>query len=165
MRFHIITLFPTAFDSYLNESIIGRSYEDAKTKIMDSLKNHFRPEFLNRLDEILIFDTLTQEVIRNIVRIQLEKVRVRLLDKEINVVFSEDAITLIGKEGYDPHYGARPLKRIIQNKVLNPVAEQILSRSIPAGTKLIVGVKDGKLVIETLKPRGRIAKKESPQTV
>jgi ATP-dependent Clp protease ATP-binding subunit ClpB len=143
------------------------SYAEAKDKIMESLKNHFRPEFLNRLDEILIFDTLSPEVIGDIVRIQLDKVRLRLAEKEMYVTFTEEAVSLISKEGYDPHYGARPLKRLIQNKVLNPVAEQILSRQIPAGTKITVGVKEGKIVIETIKPRGRIAKtkNESPQTV
>jgi ATP-dependent Clp protease ATP-binding subunit ClpB len=143
------------------------SYAEAKDKIMESLKNHFRPEFLNRLDEILIFDTLSPEVIANIVRIQLDKVRLRLAEKEMYVTFTEEAVALIAKEGYDPHYGARPLKRLIQSKVLNPVAEQILSRQIPAGTKITVGVKEGKIHIEAIKPRGRIAKtkNESPQEV
>lgn len=128
-------------------------YENAKEKIMESLKNHFRPEFLNRLDEIIVFDTLTKETIREIVLIQLDKVRERLTDKEIIMDVSAKAIDKIAAEGFDPHYGARPLKRVIQNKVLNPVAELILAGKIADKTKICVDVKGKELSIEMVKPK------------
>lgn len=114
------------------------NYEETKEKVMESLKEHFRPEFINRLDEIVIFDILSPEAIRNIVEIELEKVKARLTDKEITLEFTESALQYLAKEGYNPQYGARPLKRVIQNKILNEIATLIIDQSIQKGGQIKV---------------------------
>jgi ATP-dependent Clp protease ATP-binding subunit ClpA len=97
------------------------AYSEAKDKVLDALKNHFRPEFLNRLDEIVVFDVLKPETIREIVTLRTQVVRDRLLLKGIDLQITDSAYNLLAKEGYDPHYGARPLNRLIQTKILNPI--------------------------------------------
>lgn len=130
-------------------------FEDVKSKIDESLKNHFRPEFLNRLDEIIIFNPLSADVIREIVDIQLAVVRERLIGKGIKVELTDEAVAYLAKEGYSPEYGARPLKRLIQTKILNPVAEFIISRKTEDGGTVMVGMKDGQPVIELKKNQAR----------
>lgn len=117
------------------------NYENSKTKVMDALKDHFRPEFLNRIDEIILFDILSPEAIKNIVDIELKKVRSRLTEKEITLELSEEVLIYLAKEGYDPHYGARPLKRLIQNKILTPMASLIIGEGISKGGIVAVTVK------------------------
>ncbi|MEI8338190.1 MAG: AAA family ATPase, partial [bacterium] len=126
-------------------------YNDAKSKITESLKEYFRPEFLNRLDDIIIFDILSKENIRKIVDIQVGLVKERLLSKEIELSLSSDTYDYLAKEGYNPQYGARPLKRLIQNKILNPVANLIISKGVLKGGEIFVGVKDGELTFEVKK--------------
>ena len=126
-------------------------YSGAKSKIFESLKNHFRPEFLNRIDEIIVFDILSPVVIKEIVKIRIEVVRERLLAKGILLSITEEALDLLAKQGYDPHYGARPLNRLIQTKILNPVASFIILQNIKNGSTVIVDVKNDELVIETRK--------------
>lgn len=130
-------------------------FEDVKTRVNETLKNHFRPEFLNRLDEILYFNPLPTEVIREIVDIQLSIVRERLAVKNINLELSDEAINYLAKEGYSPEYGARPLKRLIQTKILNPVAEFIISRKIEDSGVVTVNMKAGEPVIELKKKVAR----------
>ena len=126
-------------------------YSGAKSKIFESLKNHFRPEFLNRIDEIIVFDILSPVVIKEIVKIRIEVVRERLLAKGILLSITEEALDLLAKQGYDPHYGARPLNRLIQTKILNPVASFIILQNIKNGSTVIVDVKNNELAIETRK--------------
>lgn len=128
-------------------------YSNMKDKIMDALKNQFRPEFLNRLDEIIMFDVLSHEAIKEIVNIKIEVVRERLLNKGIKLEVSADTLSYLAKEGYDPQFGARPLNRLIQTKILNPVATYIISREAVKGDTVKVGVKNNELVIETKKAR------------
>ncbi len=125
------------------ESIEKDNYDDAKTRVMNSLKDYFRPEFLNRLDDIILFDILSKENIEKIVNIQVEQVVKRLQAKEINLVVSPEVYTYLAKEGYNPHYGARPLKRIIQNKILTPIASLMISQGIAKGGVINVGIKKG----------------------
>lgn len=133
------------------------SYEEVKDKVMDALKDHFRPEFLNRLDDIIIFDVLPMDAIRDIVKIQIDFVRERLSLKEISLELTESAYEFLTKEGYNPQYGARPLKRVIQNKILNPIASLIISKQIMRGGIVSVDVKDNDLVFEFKKgKRGAI---------
>lgn len=113
-------------------------YVEIKEKVTDSLKNHFRPEFLNRLDEIIIFDVLSKETIAEIVQARLAEVERRLAVKELNLVVSKKAIEHLAHEGYNPQYGARPLNRLIQNKILNQVASLMVSGELKAkGTVLV----------------------------
>jgi ATP-dependent Clp protease ATP-binding subunit ClpC len=119
----------------------NNSYNDIKGKVLEALKDYFRPEFLNRIDDIVLFDILSKEAVRNIVEIQVNLVRERLMDKEIELHLSEAALDYLAKEGYDPQYGARPLKRLIQNKILNPVASMIISKGIMRGGAVNVDLK------------------------
>ncbi len=118
-------------------------YTEAKKKVMTTLKDFFRPEFLNRLDDIILFDILSKESIQQIVQIQVAAVVDRLRAKEINLVLAPEVFAYLAKEGYDPHYGARPLKRIIQNKILTPVANLMISQGITKGGTITVTMKKG----------------------
>ncbi len=135
----------------------GSQYTQVKDKVMDSLKNHFRPEFLNRIDEIVMFDVLSPEVIKQIVNIRVAVVQERLTAKGITLEVSDEALAYLAKEGYNPHYGARPLNRIIQSKILNPVASFIISNNISKGDSVAVGVKNNELTIEMKKNKARKA--------
>lgn len=117
------------------------SYNEVKDKVMGALKDHFRPEFINRLDEIVLFDILSQDSIRKIVEIEVAKVKERLTEKEIVLDLKPDVLDYLSKEGYNPQYGARPLKRLIQNKILTPVASLIISEGVMKGGTITVGVK------------------------
>ena len=128
-------------------------YSQTKEKVLDALKDHFRPEFLNRLDDIIVFDILSPEVIRSIVDIKIKVVSNRLLEKGILLDVSNDALSHLAKEGYDPHYGARPLGRLIQDKILNPVAMFIISNGIKKGDTVYVSIKDKEILVEMKKKK------------
>jgi len=117
------------------------SYDDAKKRVTDALKDHFRPEFLNRLDDIIVFDILSQDAIKDIVKIQVEVVVKRLAEKEIKLTLSEGVYAYLVKEGYSPQYGARPLKRLIQNKILTPVASLMITKGLSKGGAVSVDMK------------------------
>jgi ATP-dependent Clp protease ATP-binding subunit ClpB len=139
----------------------SQDYSQAKDKVLDSLKAHFRPEFLNRVDEIIIFEVLSREVIRQIVDIRIQVVKDRLANKEISLEISPAALEYLAKEGYDPHYGARPLNRLIQTKILNPVASHIIGQGVRSGDTVFVDAKNGELSIETKKGARKSPKKSS----
>jgi ATP-dependent Clp protease ATP-binding subunit ClpB len=109
---------------------------------------HFRPEFLNRLDETVVFHQLGREQLRSIVDIQLAGFRKRLKERDLELEVSDDAKDLLGNLGFDPTYGARPLKRVIQRQLENPLAEQILSGKLVSGDTVGVTVQGGELRIE-----------------
>ncbi|MBO7482454.1 MAG: AAA family ATPase, partial [Kiritimatiellae bacterium] len=111
------------------------------------LPNIFRPEFLNRLDEILEFDSLTQDQIREIVKLQLKDFAKRLADQELEIEVDEKALEVLARDGYDPAFGARPVKRAIQRDLENPVAKAIIAGRYPPGSKISVTAKDGALVL------------------
>ncbi len=129
------------------------SYEDAKTKVLDALKDHFRPEFLNRLDEIIVFDILNKEAIAEIVKLQMDIVLARLREKEITVAFSPAVFDKLAAEGYSPQYGARPLKRLIQSQILTPIASLMVSRGVLKGGTVCVDIADGKFTFNVKKGR------------
>ncbi len=122
-----------------------------KKNVMDELKKTFRPEFLNRLDEIIVFNQLTEEEIKEIAKIMLSSVSSRLSENGIEVSFNESAIALLAKEGFDPVYGARPLRRAITSKIEDLFAEEILSGNVLKGDKVSVSAKADKFVINKLK--------------
>lgn len=122
-------------------------YEFTKDKVMGALKDNFRPEFLNRLDEVIVFDVLSPEAIRSIVDVRIEAVTARLREKDISLVFTPAALEVLARDGYKPELGARPLNRLIQTKILNPVASKIISEEIAAGSRILVDEKNGELVI------------------
>jgi len=129
------------------------NYGEAKNKVLASLKDFFRPEFLNRLDDIIVFDILSQEAIRKIVDIQVNIVKERLASKEILLELSPEVIEYLSKEGYNPQYGARPLKRLIQNKILTPVASLMISKGVMKGGVITVALKDKEFVFDVKKGR------------
>jgi ATP-dependent Clp protease ATP-binding subunit ClpB len=119
----------------------GRADDEAtRQRVMDDLRAHFRPEFLNRVDEVVLFHGLTREDIKKIVDIQLTRVQKRLSDQNIAVTVTEPAKELIAREGYDPVFGARPLKRVIQKKILDALSLEILSGNFKEGDKIKVVV-------------------------
>ncbi|OGG85763.1 ATP-dependent chaperone ClpB [Candidatus Kaiserbacteria bacterium RIFOXYB1_FULL_46_14] len=126
-------------------------YGHAKSKVMESLKNFFRPEFLNRLDEIIVFDILSPETIAEIVKLQVNNVVERLRTKEIELVVNDEVMAFLAREGYDPKFGARPLKRVIQSKILTPVANMMVGQGMLKGGKVMVGMKNGELVFDVKK--------------
>ena len=130
-----------------NEEKEERKEEELKDKIRTSLENRFRPEFLNRLDEIIIFNTLSPDHLKEIVKIQISSVADRLLKKGINFKVSESALSFLSKEGYNPRYGARPLKRFIQSKILNPLAEKIVAGRAKEGNDVFVDIENNNLKI------------------
>jgi len=130
-----------------------QDYSATKDKILESLKDHFRPEFLNRIDEIIIFDILNKEAIKQIVTLRIKTVHQRLIEKGIDLIFTDSALEMLATKGYDPHYGARPLNRLIQNKVLNPLATLMISHGVSAGDSVEVVAKDDELAIEVKKGR------------
>ncbi len=123
-------------------------YASVKDKVMETLKDYFRPEFLNRIDEIILFDVLSPEALKEIVNLRMKTVRDRLESKGISLVISDDALSYLAKEGHNPHYGARPLNRLIQNKILNTVASFIISNGVKKGDSVYVTMKAGELAIE-----------------
>lgn len=129
------------------------SYEEAKTKVMSALKDHFRPEFLNRLDEIVVFDILSKEAIEEIVKLQVKIITERLKQKEITISLSNEVYKHLAKEGYSSQYGARPLKRLIQTKILNPIAGLIIGKKIMKGGIISVDMKNNEYVFDIKKGR------------
>ncbi|MBU1246390.1 AAA family ATPase [Patescibacteria group bacterium] len=115
-----------------------QDYEKAKEKVLESMRERFRPEFLNRLDEIIVFDILSPEAIEKIVHIQIDKVKKRLVDKDIVLVVSKKVLSYLATKGYDPQYGARPLKRLIQNNILNKVATLMITHGLVTAATIYV---------------------------
>jgi len=138
------------------ESEVPREREkELKDNIMKALEQRFRPEFLNRLDEIIIFNPLDRDEIAKIVDIQLNEVRERLAEKGIGFSLTSSAKNLLAREGYDPNFGARPLKRLIQSKILNAIAEKMIGGAARSGDRLAIDEKGGELVI--------VSEKETPK--
>jgi ATP-dependent Clp protease ATP-binding subunit ClpC len=126
------------------------SFEELKEDVMRIVRSQLRPEFVNRIDEIIVFRALTQEQIAEVARLLLEQTQRRLHAQDIEVEFTDDAVALIAEEGYDPEFGARPLRRVIQRRVDNELAGMVLGGSLNPGDKVIVGAEDGLLTLDVL---------------
>jgi ATP-dependent Clp protease ATP-binding subunit ClpB len=149
---HIDRMANLGFDSAgLGQMGDADRYEQIKEKVHGSLKDFFRPEFLNRLDEILLFNILSPEAIQEIVRLQVRVVEERLQGKDIKLTMSKAVHEYLAKEGYSPRYGARPLKRLIQSKILTPISNLMVSRGVMEGGRVVVDVKDGELTFDVRK--------------
>lgn len=127
------------------------TYEAVKEKVLSTLKDHFRPEFLNRLDDIVIFDVLSKAAIRDIVKIQIDIVSKRLAEKEIELSVTDSVLDHLAEEGYNPQYGARPLKRMIQEKILNPVASMMIGNKVLSGGTILVDYLGGQFSFDVKK--------------
>ena len=123
-------------------------YEKMKDNIMEELRRSFRPEFLNRIDDIIVFHQLEEKDIRKIVSLMLKSVGERLMEQDITIEFNEEAESLLAKEGFDPTYGARPLRRAITKAVEDKLSEEILKGKVIRGSSVVVTVADGKLVFD-----------------
>jgi ATP-dependent Clp protease ATP-binding subunit ClpB len=133
----------------------GESYESMRSRVLESMRQHFRPEFLNRVDEILVFHSLTQEQLKQIVDIQVVWLKRRLADRRIELEFSDEAKILLAERGYDPVYGARPVKRVIQKIVETPLAKKIMAGEVPDGSSVRVSTDEQGLVFEVTLPEQR----------
>ena len=125
----------------------GDDVEDVRDEVMAAVRARFRPEFLNRLDEMILFHRLQRTDMGRIVDIQMERMKKLLADRKISVVLDDAARTWLANRGYDPAYGARPLKRVIQKHVQDPLAEQILAGSVKDGDTVFVAVRDGVITV------------------
>ncbi|WP_456383988.1 AAA family ATPase [Persephonella sp.] len=137
-----LTLIP--FDA--DEETVEKEFEIAKEKVLEEVKNYFRPEFLNRLDEILVFKPLFKKELLQIVDLMLRNLNKRLIERNIQIEATDKAKELIAKLGYDPVYGARPLRRAIQKYVETPLSEKILKGEIKPGDTVLIDEEDGELV-------------------
>ena len=139
--------------SYLLDGIEpdGSIRQESQDLVMNDLRAHFRPEFLNRLDEIIMFKPLTKENIGNIVDLMMADLNRRLADQEIRLELTDEAKSYIIDGGYDPVYGARPLKRFLQKNVETLAARMILSGNVQTEDTIVIGLKDGKLAAEVMK--------------
>jgi ATP-dependent Clp protease ATP-binding subunit ClpB len=125
--------------------------QSLREKVLEALKEQFRPEFLNRIDEIIIFNYLGKEEIKKIVGLELERVKKRLEEKRIKINFSNSTKELLAERGFDPNLGARPLKRVIQKLILDPLSLKIVSGEIVEGDSVFVDLEGGKIIFKTAK--------------
>jgi ATP-dependent Clp protease ATP-binding subunit ClpC len=131
-----------------------RDYEDMRRKLLKSLKNTFRPEFINRVDSVVVFHALSRDNIRDIVNLELNKVRERLVEKNLQLEITQEGVDLLVTLGYNPEMGARPLRRVIQEKIENQLSDAVLSGKFVAGDIVLVdaamtdGAEEGEIILE-----------------
>jgi ATP-dependent Clp protease ATP-binding subunit ClpA len=134
-----------------------QDYSATKERVMDSLKDFFRPEFLNRVDEVIVFDVLSPETIRDIVQVRVDAVLKRMMTKDITIDMKPAVYTYLAEKGYDRQFGARPLNRLIQNTILNKVANMIIGSEVKAGDTIVIDYKNENLMYEVKSKRVRKA--------
>jgi len=121
-------------------------YQQMKTQVMDEVGHHFKPEFINRIDETVVFHSLAASEIKEIAKIQIQSLSDRLAEQELNLAMSPAALTLISQAGFDPVFGARPLKRAIQQGIENPLAQMLLAGNFVKGSTIKLTEENGELV-------------------
>ncbi|HKE97281.1 MAG TPA: AAA family ATPase, partial [Povalibacter sp.] len=141
-----VIIMTSNLGSHVIQELSGEAnYAKMKSAVMEIVQQHFRPEFINRVDDIVVFHPLGKDQLRSIVDIQLGYLRRRLADRDIELVLDNAATDLLGEAGFDPVYGARPLKRAIQQQVENPLAQRILRGEFGPGSRVKVSARDGAL--------------------
>ncbi|MFH0791610.1 MAG: AAA family ATPase [bacterium] len=145
---------------FLEDSQESAQKENLKEKVMVALRDSFRPEFLNRIDEIIIFDYLGKPEIKEIVELELEKVVKRLKAKAIDIVLDDSSRKLLAEKGYDPNMGARPLKRVIQRMILDPLALKIVAGEVKEGEELRIEAENQAIIFKPVKKPAPVAKKQ-----
>jgi ATP-dependent Clp protease ATP-binding subunit ClpB len=123
-------------------------YEEMRKRVMNALRKHFRPEFLNRVDDLILFHPLSRNELSQIVDLQIRRIQNMLADQKIRLEVTPAVCKHIAEVGYDPSYGARPLKRAIQRELQNPIANKILENSVSEGDTLYIDMTDGKLLFD-----------------
>ncbi len=126
----------------------GKNEDEIKQAVLGELKQLFKPEFLNRVDDIIVFNKLSEDDIKNIAKNLLDNLRGRLAELDVNAVFTNEAVSAVAKEGFDELYGARPLKRAIMSKIEDPISEKMLEGTIKGGKSVTVDYRDGKLCFD-----------------
>ena len=145
-----IVIMTSNIGSQWIQEAIAVNREEIEKRVTEALRAHFKPEFLNRIDETIIFQNLTPEQIAEIVAIQIQKLSSRLAARDIKLGLSDAAMSLIAEKGYDPVYGARPLKRVIQQLIENPLSMEILKGDIAEGARLSAEVEENRIVFKTV---------------
>ncbi len=147
----VIILTSNIGSQYLLDGITadGEIKEGARLSVIKDLRSHFRPEFLNRVDEIVLFKPLTVKEITKIVDLLLNEVRSRLKDRNIKIEITDKAKKFIANSGYDPVYGARPLKRYIQRELETRIGRSLIADEVSDGSLISIDIKDGALSIQT----------------
>jgi ATP-dependent Clp protease ATP-binding subunit ClpB len=130
----------------------GGGEEEIREAVTESLHSRFLPEFLNRIDEVIIFQPLSAEQIRKIVQLQVRRLASQLAESNLQLETTDAAIDAIAERGYDPVFGARPLKRAIQQSIQNPLAVEILKRELGEGSRVQVDCRDGEFTFERIEP-------------
>jgi ATP-dependent Clp protease ATP-binding subunit ClpB len=128
-------------------------YEEMQRRVQQALNEHFRPEFLNRVDEIVVFHALSKDDLRKIVELAAEGLKHMLHEREIGLLLSDAARDALAEEGYDPHFGARPLKRTIQRRIQNPLAMKLLRGEFKPGQLIEIEFEKGEFVFRVAKAR------------
>lgn len=122
--------------------------EQTSELVFEELKKHVRPEFLNRIDDVIMFTPLSRENIKDIVELNLQSVAKRLKKSDIELQWTDSALYYIAEVGFDPQYGARPIKRVIQKEILNKLSKDILASVVSSDTKIILDFKNGKVLFK-----------------
>ncbi len=147
-----IVIMTSNIGSVLFSEMTEENKEDIHAQIMQAVRAHFRPEFLNRIDEIVIFNPLDILLIKRIVELQLAQVQKRLDERKIRLELTNEAILELANRGFDPQYGARPLRRTIEREILNRLAQRVLAREVQDGDTVRVDYRDGEFLFEVVKP-------------
>jgi ATP-dependent Clp protease ATP-binding subunit ClpB len=135
----------------IQEMSANNDYDGLKKVVMEIVSQHFRPEFINRVDETVVFHPLAKDQIRQIAKIQLQQLGARLHERDFALHISDEAIDVLGEAGFDPVYGARPLKRAIQQHLENPLAQMILQGKYMPGDEITINVDSAGLIFEPVK--------------
>jgi ATP-dependent Clp protease ATP-binding subunit ClpB len=147
-----VIIMTSNLGSQMIQSMSGDDYQLIKIAVMGEVKTHFRPEFINRIDEVVVFHPLAEENIKAIAKIQLQSLAKRLAAMDMQIEYSTDALNEIANAGFDPVYGARPLKRAIQSQIENPLSKEILSGTFAAKDTILVDAKSGRMVFSKVNP-------------
>jgi len=144
-------LIQDAFEN-VDEDNVEQATDRAKAEVMNLLRQTIRPEFLNRVDEIIMFHPLLRKEIRNIINIQLKHLQQLVAENNIHLAFSDYLVDFLAENGYDPQFGARPLKRLIQKEIINQLSKRILAGDIDKTKPVLVDVFDGTVVFRNETP-------------
>ena len=136
-------------------------YEAMRDRLMDEAKKTFKPEFINRLDDIIVFHQLSKLDLMKIVDLEVDKVLVRVKAKEVHIELAETAKEFLIEKGYDPMYGARPMRRAVERYLEDPLAEELLRGNVKAGDTVRVAATDGKIAFQVAEPAGKAPAKTS----
>ena len=129
-----------------------RDRREMESLVQRALRQHFRPEFLNRIDEVVIFHALSREDLRHVVELQFAQLRAMLAERQLGLELTRQALDTLADEGYDPHFGARPLKRTLQRRVQNPLAMRLLQGEFRPGDTIEVGISDAGFTFRVRQP-------------